>query len=184
MKKAMVLTAMAALLSAPMALMAQEAGSKEAAAKPADHFYKLNFVVEELNEAGKVTNARNFQTTIDTVGRTAFGGPATQQIRTGARIPVATNGNEWQYMDVGVDLDVVGPQEIGDKVGFNLSANISSLANPQSGTSDPLSHPVVRQNKWSSNVLIPIGKPIVVYSADDLDSKGKMQVEVTATKIE
>jgi hypothetical protein len=33
-------------------------------------------------------------------------------------------------------------------------------------------------------VLISIGKPTVVFSSDDLDSKGKMQVEVTAAKVE
>ena len=43
---------------------------------------------------------------------------------------------------------------------------------------------MVRQNKWDSTVLIPIGKATVVYSADDLDSKGKMQVEVTAVRVE
>jgi hypothetical protein len=29
-----------------------------------------------------------------------------------------------------------------------------------------------------------VGKPTLVFSADDLDSKGKMQVVVTATKVE
>jgi hypothetical protein len=43
---------------------------------------------------------------------------------------------------------------------------------------------VIRQNKWDSSVLIPVGKPTLVFSADDLDSKGKMQVELTATKVE
>ncbi len=44
--------------------------------------------------------------------------------------------------------------------------------------------PVIRQNVWDSTVLVPIGKPTVVFSSDDLDSKGKMQVEVTATRVE
>jgi hypothetical protein len=33
-------------------------------------------------------------------------------------------------------------------------------------------------------VLIPIGKPTVVFSSDDLGDKGKLQVELTATRVE
>jgi hypothetical protein len=37
---------------------------------------------------------------------------------------------------------------------------------------------------WDSIVLVTIGKPTVVFSSDDLDSKGKMQVEVTAARVD
>jgi hypothetical protein len=47
-----------------------------------------------------------------------------------------------------------------------------------------IGEPVIRQNSWDSTVAIPIGKPTVVGSSDDLDSKGKLQVEVTATRVE
>ena len=72
-----------------------------------------------------------------------------------------------------------------DKLSFNLSAVVSSLA-PESkvhfeaGANDP----VIRQNRWQATVAIPVGKPTVVFSSDDLDDTGKMQVELMATPVE
>jgi hypothetical protein len=152
--------------------------SASASARTPEHFYKLNLIVEEVSEAGKVTNARTYVATISTPG------PGTQQIRTGARIPVETGSGQWQYMDVGVNFDVFHPREVDDKLAFSLNAEISSLATPANGTSSSASHPVVRQNRWSSNVVILTGKPTVVFSADDLEDKGKMQVEVMAVRVD
>ncbi len=167
---------------APAVMQAQAASEEkppvQAAATVPDHFYKLNFVVEEVNEAGKVTNARTYDETIESTARHP------QQIRTGARIPIAMSENQFQYMDVGVNFDVFDPKEVGEKLAFNLTADISSLASATNGGAESASHPVVRQNKWSSNILITPGKPTVVFSADELDSKGKMQVQVTATRVD
>jgi hypothetical protein len=43
---------------------------------------------------------------------------------------------------------------------------------------------VIRQNTWVGPVVIPVGKPTVVFSSDALESKGGMQVSVTATLLE
>jgi hypothetical protein len=40
---------------------------------------------------------------------------------------------------------------------------------------------LIRQTKWSSNVIVPIGKPTVIFSSDDATTKGQMQLELTAT---
>ncbi|MGB9031477.1 MAG: sigma factor, partial [Acidobacteriaceae bacterium] len=101
--------------------------------------------VAAANWEAAVASVHRSRSYVETVS-TQYDHP--QQIRTGARIPVV-NGSSWQYMDVGVDFDVFSPKENGDKLAFNLTAD----------------------------VVIPIGKATVVYSADDLDSKGKMQVE-------
>lgn len=90
-----------------------------------------------------------------------------------------------EYIDLGMDFDVRHVNESGDFLSFGLRAEISSIASSVSEASSPLrGKPVIRQNSWDSMVKIPIGKPTVVSSADDLDSKGKLQVEVTATRIE
>lgn len=167
------------VLAAPAWLMAQDSPAPEAA-KPADHFYKLNLAVEETNAAGQVTNTRSYVATVET-------GPVGQQIRTGSRIPVATGGDhgntQFQYIDLGVNFDVRKVEEVRDKLSFSLTAEISSLSSTIAG--GPMSgEPVIRQNKWNSNVLIPLNRPTVVFSADDLDDKGKMQVELTATRID
>jgi len=156
----------------------QDAGSGQEAPKPAEHYYKLNLTVEQLNDAGHVENSRAYVMTI------ANQNPE-QQIRTGARVPIVTGtdkgSTQFQYVDIGVDFDVRHVRETGEKLAFELVADISSLA-PASSTGSSLlvNEPVIRQNKWDSMVVIPVDKPTLVFSADDLDDKGKMQVELTA----
>jgi hypothetical protein len=171
----------------PAAVRAQNSG--ETAAPTPQHFYRLHFAVAELDALGKVTNTRVYDETIASAG----GGPPVgdQQIKTGSRVPIATGSygsnpttanTQFQYIDLGVNLDVHDAVEHGDRLGLRLKAEISSIARQTevAGTGEP----VIRQNVWDSIVLVTIGKPTVVFSSDDLDSKGKMQVEVTATRVE
>lgn len=161
--------------------MAQDKSAPEPHKSPG-HFYKLNLAVEEADGAGKVTNTRSYVATIEALGD----GAPPQEIRTGSKIPIATGADhgttQFQYLDLGVNFDVRKVEEVGDKVSFSLTAEVSSLSQ-QPGSVGP-GDPVIRQNKWSSNVLIPLNKPTVVFSADDLEDKGKMQVELTATRID
>lgn len=155
---------------------------------PPQHFYRLHFAVQELDGAGKVTNTRSYEESI------ATGSGPDQQIKTGSRVPIATGSysstghpenlanTQFQYIDLGVNLDVRNASELGDKLSFRLKAEISSIARQTEIAG--IGEPVIRQNSWDSTLSIPIGKPTVVYSSDDLDSKGKMQIEVTATKVE
>ena len=177
-KMAMGVAAMAMVLAAA-GVRAQDTAKEAAPASP-EHYYRLNFTVEEVNDAGKVENTRSYIATV----ATGHGGG--QQIRTGSKIPIATGtsggqATQFQYVDVGVNFDVRQVKEMGDRLTFTLTADVSSVAQDQHS---PLGEPVIRQNKWDSSVLIPVGKPTVVFSADDLDSKGKMQVELTAVKVE
>jgi hypothetical protein len=102
-------------------------------------------------------------------------------------VPIATSGFEgskntqFQYIDVGVSIDAHDAKDQGDKLALYLVADISSLAGTQniSGVNEP----VVRQNKWQASVLIPIAKPTVVFTSDVLDSKGGMQLVLTATPV-
>ncbi len=174
----------------PAAMRAQT--PRDNASAPQQRFYRVHFAVAELDGAGKVTNTRNYDETIATAG----GGQSVgdQQIKTGSRVPIATgsyasNGNpanlantQFQYIDLGVNLDVREATEHGEMLGFRLKAEVSSVAHQTE--IGGVGEPVIRQNVWDSTVLVPMGKPTVVFSSDDLDSKGKMQVEVTATRIE
>jgi len=172
----------AAVLLMSSGLRAQDT-EKPPEANPPEHYYKLNLTVEEVNDAGKVDNTRSYIATV------ATGRGGGQQIRTGSRVPIATGtssgSTQFQYIDVGMNFDVHQVKEIGDKLSFTLTAELTSLGQEQHPVVGlPVGDPVIRQNKWDSSVLIPIGKSTVVYSADDLDSKGKMQVEVTATRVD
>lgn len=163
---------------------AQDTANKQpAAAAPAEpvHYYHFDFVVEDLDAAGKVVNSRSYSTTVDTEPHYLT------SIRAGSRIPVITGtaaGNtQYQYIDLGVQLDVRDVHEAGRQLAFDLTANLSgeSTAPPP----DPNFHePVIRQNKWASRILIPIGKRTVVFASDSLDSKGSTRVAVTATQVE
>jgi hypothetical protein len=43
--------------------------------------------------------------------------------------------------------------------------------------------PVIRQVKWNAPVIVPLGKPTVIFSSDDPSSKRQMQLELTARPI-
>jgi Bacterial type II and III secretion system protein len=186
MKMIATLAAFFTLSLLPVAMRAQN--PPEPAAASPQHFYHVRFAVAEIDASGKVTNTRSYEETICTTGGHAVGD---QQIKTGSRVPIATGSygantnlanTQFQYIDLGVNLDVRDAVEHGDKLNFRLRAEISSIAHQTEIAG--IGEPVIRQNSWDSLVAIPVGKPTVVFSSDDLDSKGKMQVEVTATRVE
>jgi hypothetical protein len=140
-------------------------------------FYKLEFVVKEV-EGTKPVNSRSYFMTVpvEAPGQNGGGG----SIRTGSRVPVPTSagGGGFNYIDVGVNIDCRGVHEIQSEISMYISADISSHT-----TEPTLPAPLIRQNKWMSTVLIPIKKPTVVYAADDPMSKRQLQLEVTATPL-
>ena len=151
----------------------------------AAHYYHLEFVVQELSKEGKPTNTRTYTTTVSTDSH------ETASIRTDSRIPIVVSQTssdnakspnmQFQYQDVGVNLDAMHAREVGHKLSLDLTANITSVAE----TLDARLHePIIRQNKWQAVVLIPIGKPTVAFTSDALDSKGSMQLVVTATPLQ
>jgi hypothetical protein len=158
----------------------------DADAVPA-HFYTLHYVLEELDATGKPVNSRSFSMTVST------GGTRTGIVVVGSRIPIVTGTvtpksatntfqTQFQYVDLGVKMTATQIHDDGDRLAFNLNAEISSpgASVMLSGVSEPVFH----QNVWRADVLVPIGKPTIVFNSDDLDSKGSMQLQVTATRID
>ena len=187
-----ILLASATLLAAltlPALIRAQDADKPvepPKAAEPAPHYYHLVFVVQELDAAGKPVNSRTYTTSVST--DRSFRG----QVRTGSRIPIATGAYasgkdealtnvQYQYIDVGINFDLAHVVEVGRTLSIDLSAEISSAAD--SGDTH-IHQPIIRQNRWHAPVIIPLGKPTVVFSSDSLDSKGSLQVTLTATPLE
>lgn len=170
--------------------VAQDQPSAQQAA-PAEHFYRLDFVVEDLNADGKVVNSRSYSTAVST---NAHG--RTVSIRSGSKIPFATGSysggdgkegtsplvnTQYQYEDVGADIDVRDAHDVSGQLAFNLTAVLSSVA---ANTDPNLHEPVIRQDKWEAFVLVPIGKQSVVCKSDSADSKGSTRVLVTATAMQ
>ena len=83
------------------------------------------------------------------------------------------------YIDVGVNIDCRAAKEIQDQLALNVAAEISSVAADPSSSTLPL----VRQTKWSSNVIVPVRKPTTIFSSDDPTTKRQTQLELTAIPI-
>src|SRR6266700_1595237 len=126
------------------------------APEPPAHYYHLEFVVQELGADGKATNSRSYTTTVSTSS-----GEAQSSIRTNSRIPIATGSfstggdnkgvsTQFQYVDVGVNIDARRTHEIGRQLAIDLTADVSSAA---SSTDPALHQPIIRQNKWQTVVL-------------------------------
>lgn len=178
-----------AMLNGPRSL-AQDSTTAAEPAKTSQspaHFYHIEFLVQEMGTDGKATNSRTYTATVSTDSRDHG-----TSIRTNSRIPIATSSfstggensplvnTQFQYVDVGVNIDAHNAHENGRQLSLDLVADVSSVA----ATGDVRIHqPVIRQNKWQASVLIPIGKPTVVFTSDSLDSKGSMQVVATATAL-
>jgi len=118
--------------------------------------------VQELSKEGKPTNSRTYTTTLSTDSH----GPAS--IRTNFKIPIVvseTSSNnasspnvQFQYQDIGVNIDAMRAREVGHQLSVDLTANITSVAENLDAR---LHEPIIRQNKWQAIVLIPIGKATV-----------------------
>lgn len=167
--------------------LAQDTDKPQETAKASEapaHFYHLEFVVQETGSDGKPTNSRTYSGTVST-SPTDHG----FSMRTGSREPIATGSYEggdskrvstqFQYIDIGVNIDAKDARELDGKLALALTAEVSSMGGTQ--TISGVNEPVIRQNRWQAGVLIPIGKPTTVFTSDVLDNKGAMQVVVTAT---
>jgi hypothetical protein len=178
-------------LAAPCLAQDQKPDAK-AGPRPATddyHYYRLDFVLREVGEDGKVANSRAYSIIVGADDKNpAYIPPAS--IRTGSRIPVGAKSN-YEYRDIGVNIDcreVHLVQETGraDQIALRVGADISSIAGVSTDASEipgDGTPPVLRQNKWDSIVMLPLNKPTVLYSSDNVSSKGKLQLELTATPV-
>jgi hypothetical protein len=134
-------------------------------------YYRLDFSVKEV-EDNRTLSAKRYSTIGSTASQARQG-----QVRAGTRVPAA-NG---QYYEVGVNIDCVGLREAGPHLHMVVISEVSSIPVIEGAPTTAL--PVVRQNRWTAEVTVEVGKPTVLFSSDDLNSKRKLQLELTATPI-
>jgi hypothetical protein len=138
-------------------------------------YYKLDFVLREV-ETGKVLSSHAYS-------MLAPNSPNSSSIRTGSKIPVPVTGSSsFTYVDVGVSIDCNNLHEVEGGIGVSVSADVSTIPQ-ESLDSHSSGAPTIRQNKWRSEVLIPLRAPTVIFSSDDLTSRRVMLLEVTATPV-
>ena len=156
---------------------AQEQPKKDAPAPS----YKLAFVIYEL-EDGKRINQRDYTMVAMLSGERG-------SLKIGTRVPITTaesGGNkQFQYLDVGLDIRCQLREWEPGKIQALIDINVSSFALPeQSQNQGGLNQPIVRNTSLTVHPVLTPGKPAMVASLDDVNSKKRMQVEVTATKFE
>ena len=136
------------------------------------HAYRLDFSVNEL-EDGKKINTRQYSLNLNA--------DDSNEIKIGTRVPVDAGHEQFQYLDVGTSIWCrIG--ERPDGIPMSVRADISNFAIPDQGTGHE-SRPVVRQFKINASTLALPGKPMVIGSVDDPNSRRQFQLEVTVTKL-
>src|ERR1700679_1566433 len=173
-----------AALAAPVISYAQDQKPTESA-EPF-HFYHLTLTVQEVDSTNKPINSRSYSTIISTDSKS----PYSNSIRTSSRVPVVSGtfssgekvaqSTQYTYIDIGTNFDIREVKEQGRQLALHVKADISSNGGltPLGGG---LGEPLIRHNQWESPILIPVGKPTVIFSSDALESKNAMQVVATVT---
>jgi len=164
------------LLCSPFMANAQDAKSSRPTA-----VYKVDYVFSELQNDKRV-NTRSYSLLVRSRERGS--------IRLGDRLPITTatkEGNtQFQYFDIGVNVDCrVEDTDLADlnsSVDLFTNIEISNLAPGQSGE-NRTGNPIVRQTKFQNENIVPLGKPVLLSSADEVDGTRRLQIEVTATKV-
>lgn len=141
--------------------------------------YKLEFKLFELDD-GKRVNQRDF-----TVMANAFDHPGpSSNLRSGTRVPVSIPGEKPNYIDVGFTVNCQLVTQ-GNTLAAGIRMEVSSFALPeQSSEAHPTGMPVLRSSNLNIETVITPGKPQVIASIDDVNSKKRMQVEVIATRLD
>jgi hypothetical protein len=142
--------------------------------------YRLDFAFNELTD-GKIVNTRRYSMNL-TAGES-------NEIKIGARVPVVTGSSpgvnatsQWQYLDVGTNI-WAQLREHGDEIVLAVRSEVSSLDMNSDTDHAGIQNPVIRQIKISGSTLLVVGKPTLVGSMDDPNSKRQFQLEVTVTKL-
>lgn len=136
------------------------------------HAYQLDFTVKEI-EDGKAINTRQYSMNLQAND--------SNEIKIGTRVPVETGQSQFQYIDVGTNIWCrIGERSEG--VPLSVRAEISNFAIPDQSSGHE-SRPVIRQLQIKASTLAQLGKPMVVGSVDDPNSKRQFQLEVTVNKL-
>jgi hypothetical protein len=152
---------------------AQDSSASKAApeAEKAINAYRLDFSVNEI-EDGKKMNTRQYSMNLNAEDA--------NEIKIGTRVPVEAKQGEFQYLDVGTNIwSRIGERSNG--LALSVRAEISNFAMPDQQTQT--ARPVLRQLSIKASTVAQLGKPMIVGSVDDPNSKRQFQLEVTVTKL-
>jgi hypothetical protein len=140
--------------------------------------YRLDFSVNEILD-GKKINSRQYSIDLKAGGEAHY-------LKIGTRVPVqtgesATGNTQFQYLDVGTSVEARVREREGE-ITVEATVEISDFALPEQQQTQS-KDPIIRQMKVKGSTIATLGKPIVIGTADDPNSKRQFQVELTATKL-
>jgi hypothetical protein len=147
------------------------------------NFYKLAFVMYELDD-GKRTNQREYMLIVKAEYQPS-------SVRVSTRVPIYTEekgeDKKITYIDVGLVIRCSLKEQVDHRLQFHSDNEISSFVRPDqianSGNAGSAA-PVLRTTRTESWALLTLGKPSVFTTVDDINSTKRLQIEVTATKVE
>ncbi len=161
---------------------AQDSPKEESQLKPTST-YEVVFSVNELDD-GKKTNSRTYSLLMRAEDAAKF--TPMMSVRIGSKVPYssgAISGNiTIQYQDVGMDIDCqlmpMGDRKVALKANWEYSAVATDPA-----VSTDTRHPVFRQVRSRVEADVPLDKPTVISTLDDVASTHHYVFEVKVTKI-
>ena len=181
-----VLSLMIVAFASARTACAQEESKEPGASKPVKvedsvDAYRLDVSFNELEDDKKL-NTRHY--TIDLTG----GRP--NEIKIGTRFPVASSNcssslsggvsEQYQYIDLGTHLEA---QMINHGAELHLSGDMSALDTSAGAEKSARLGPIIRQIRIEGSTALVLGRPLLIGSADDPNSKRQFQLEVTVTKL-
>ena len=136
-------------------------------------FYKLEFTVKDM-EGARALSSRTYS-----MLAAAEGQPGS--VRAGSKVPIpaSSGSSQFTFIELGVNIDCRGIKEVQNELSLIVTADVSSTAQEAATAA----YPIIRQNKWSSAVIVPLRKPTLIFSSDDVTTKRQIQLELTATPI-
>jgi hypothetical protein len=134
--------------------------------------FRLDYVLSEV-EAGKRTNERTFSMTVNEGSH--------GQLRSGSRVPVGVGDEAIRYQDVGLKLGGRVLERDGDLT-LETDLELSSYA-VEASEGPAKGNPVVRTVTQSLSSRPAPGKPAVLSTLDDPAGRGRLQLEVTVTRL-
>jgi hypothetical protein len=154
--------------------------------KSPEHYYRLEFRVLEISVEGKLINSRSYDEVVASGAKSA----TPSLIRSGDKVPVITSSypasggttnSQYEYFRIGTDIDVHKVAVLDGTLRLYVTADLSTISSVAPATPN---HPITRTTRWDSNVIVPIGKPTVIFSSDNNAGNGKTELELTAVPLE
>ena len=176
---AFLLTFATAMFAQQAAKPPQSSSAKSDASDSQETVYKLNFAIYELQD-GKRINQRDYTMFART-------NTASSSIHVSTRVPVYSEEKQMHYVDAGLSLRSSIKDDAPGKLQASFDIEISNFVladQVPNGLSNPSSPnaPILRTINTQTRSSLTVGKPLVVASIDDVNSKKRMQVEVTAIR--